>query len=510
MGCMAILRILRADGSVIWINMVMHVRQAAVASNDEPVIVCINQVVSEQEAYQFKLQSNSFSIYPSRTGDLWTHGVGNIQTQPQTTQWMPNTSNFGQFSTLRHSQPGFPEQMNQQNYMSHRRGRPAQPSTATSIHTEKVKQMLQKKITSQCKPAKIPRTDRTEKPETFHGEFGLGISSNFFFGSFEPFNDASLSFEPFGQSNTQVMSVNNYAVSSSPSLTKKNVMVEPRMMNQSSCLSPNLQLEQVVPDPCLQIPESFLTPEASPASSPEHKSSSDGNASIDNSFDILEDLSKIQQFREVERNEKTEKTGMKRKRKGLPFIDPLDIESFFDELIPGEKKVAPPKPMIKLEKKPSLPDLDSDDLEEFLNWIDVKPCSLPQPPVMCIKQEPIEVPLMAANSCYRSQYTSTQSMQSQSPHHSVPSPVSTISEVFSPGPCYSSELSEEELLDELNSSPMALTVDVGTIRDEFEALQQAHFPGDPMPEESELNHLHRLLKELVPSSGSRSLIKDSQ
>ena len=38
-------RMMTADNEIIWVNIVMHVRQALVSNSDEPVILCINQVV---------------------------------------------------------------------------------------------------------------------------------------------------------------------------------------------------------------------------------------------------------------------------------------------------------------------------------------------------------------------------------------------------------------------------------------------------------------------------------
>ncbi|KAH3859454.1 hypothetical protein DPMN_102269, partial [Dreissena polymorpha] len=45
MGCMMTVRMLTRSHDVIWVNIVMHVKQAFVANSEDPVIVCINQVV---------------------------------------------------------------------------------------------------------------------------------------------------------------------------------------------------------------------------------------------------------------------------------------------------------------------------------------------------------------------------------------------------------------------------------------------------------------------------------
>lgn len=45
MGCMMTVRMLTRSHDVIWVNIVMHVKQAFVANSEDPVIVCINEVV---------------------------------------------------------------------------------------------------------------------------------------------------------------------------------------------------------------------------------------------------------------------------------------------------------------------------------------------------------------------------------------------------------------------------------------------------------------------------------
>lgn len=45
MGCMLTVRMLSADGSPIWVNIVMHVRQATVGNTEDTAVVCINQVI---------------------------------------------------------------------------------------------------------------------------------------------------------------------------------------------------------------------------------------------------------------------------------------------------------------------------------------------------------------------------------------------------------------------------------------------------------------------------------
>ena len=45
MGCMMTVRMINTAGEIIWVNIVMHVRQGLLANSDDPVILCINQVI---------------------------------------------------------------------------------------------------------------------------------------------------------------------------------------------------------------------------------------------------------------------------------------------------------------------------------------------------------------------------------------------------------------------------------------------------------------------------------
>lgn len=45
MGCMMTVRMLSASGAPFWVNIVMHVQQATTAHSEDPLVVCINQVI---------------------------------------------------------------------------------------------------------------------------------------------------------------------------------------------------------------------------------------------------------------------------------------------------------------------------------------------------------------------------------------------------------------------------------------------------------------------------------
>ncbi|XP_064602728.1 uncharacterized protein LOC135468411 isoform X2 [Liolophura sinensis] len=73
MGCMMTVRMIAENGDLFWVNVVMHVRQGLVPGSNDPVIVCVNQVVSDQEAYHFKIQSQLYSLHATRGPDYFCH-----------------------------------------------------------------------------------------------------------------------------------------------------------------------------------------------------------------------------------------------------------------------------------------------------------------------------------------------------------------------------------------------------------------------------------------------------
>lgn len=84
MGCMMTVRMITASGEIIWVNIVMHVRQALLSNSDDPVILCINQVISEKEAYQSKSRAN---CSPFTLPDLPTSSLVLLFVLPLHQQW---------------------------------------------------------------------------------------------------------------------------------------------------------------------------------------------------------------------------------------------------------------------------------------------------------------------------------------------------------------------------------------------------------------------------------------
>ncbi|KAK2149514.1 hypothetical protein LSH36_448g00001 [Paralvinella palmiformis] len=70
MGCVLTARLQHKAGHWVWMNIVMHVRQPFVCDNDEPAIVCINQVIDDGEARQFRTQSQMYSSQIARSPEF--------------------------------------------------------------------------------------------------------------------------------------------------------------------------------------------------------------------------------------------------------------------------------------------------------------------------------------------------------------------------------------------------------------------------------------------------------
>ncbi|XP_076441565.1 uncharacterized protein LOC143280775 [Babylonia areolata] len=376
-GCMMTVRLLTLGGSILWVNVVMQVCQSAATQSDDSVIVCINQVISEEEGYQIRMQSHMFALYPPRTADLWRNGALSppqpVQTDPVC--WMPATSSSSPSSSI----AGMPNPMmpcltphpralptgyirGQQATTDYRQNSPSSPQTAmlsSSGHTDKLKLMLKRKLQGPSKPAKVPKMAWDETSGT------SGISGNG--QNFErsaatsPQQSSQLKMNgnvPVGYSwsgSTQVISQASFHVAQALSVPvghQQKVKGTMAMTSPSQgSLSPPLSTvmacqstEQVVPQGGLPVTVSLS------ASSPGTEASS-GPLKMKGriapaSAAVLKDLEKLPTFIQ-EKNLtavgvstdpciKTEQSTGQCRHAGswreLPIMDASDIKSFFDTL----------------------------------------------------------------------------------------------------------------------------------------------------------------------------------
>ncbi|CAL1542372.1 unnamed protein product [Lymnaea stagnalis] len=387
MGCMMTVRMLKADGTIFWVNLVMHIRQANVAQNDEPLIVCVNQVIDAQEAYQIKVQGHMFSMFPSRPHDMW--GNQYPSAIPQTSQ-DPTSGHW-----IQHSSP-LPVQNYQTNIPTYiaqgahspiynmptlspcRMTKASQDLTALNpaslVHSDQLKAMLKRKIqgphSGSCKPGKVAKTswdmDRSSGGNGYtEMEHSMPMYEHYAQAPVPSHTDCS------GQIMQVIQPTNYRSGVMTAKHSHKYVNCQGMVSSMSSVFS-----EQVVPD--VNLPDSYLTPDPSPVSSPEPSYVSVKTEVIDaevrneqqsTSVDILLALEKLAAHPQESRpqnvpvvvTETADVAPIPATR--LPVFDAFDIDNFFDTLkMPGEES----KTSLKAGALPLKSEIKSEVAEEPL------------------------------------------------------------------------------------------------------------------------------------------------
>ena len=381
---------------------------------------------SEDEAYQIRLQSHMFTLYPPRSGDVWaaaglsaSHPSGHPQhSQPDASaRWMPAATGAappapgGSYQaapvtsfyamgpkrlplpTCTTSYPPMHDGTGYQINPSSSSSSSSPPSGMPTPHgqTDKLKLMLKRKIQGPCRPAKVPKLVWDEHADGGSGSGGKGLEYAATADPMHSPDSASQFLSGSGSTSgggyswpasTQVVPRAQYRVAHvlPMALTRHQHSVKVAVMPspQRPCtLSPPLSAaaaaacqvtEQVVPESSVAVPESYLTPDPSPASSPNPQSSVKNEPpeckAVPTSAAILQELEKLASFSRagtapaaataavaptatptpaaLPPHVKTEKTGAPECRHGagrqkeLPVMDAFDIESFFDTLDCGE------------------------------------------------------------------------------------------------------------------------------------------------------------------------------
>ncbi|XP_059148025.1 uncharacterized protein LOC131935567 [Physella acuta] len=395
MGCMMTVRMLKADGSLLWVNIVMHVRQATAAQNDDPLIVCINQVIDAQEAYQIKVQGHMFSVFPNRPHELWGGQQSAVSPSDASSgHWMPPAM--------------MPYPSNIPSYIS---GHPAaynglynpvvppirlNKSEMANVQSDQLKAILKRKIQGQagsCKPSKVAKTSWEGNPGgASYSSTQPGIPL------LEDFGQVAAHSECQGQT-MQVLQPLNYRVG--VMTAKQCSRYSPPLMSKMSRFS-----EQVVPD--VNLPDSYLTPDPSPISSPEpsyvHVKSEVLEVRDDpgrvNILQALEKLAALEnlppkapairlcaQAGNTARKSKELAGNAAKKSKELPVFDAIDIDNFFDTLRAPLAKALPEMEVVP-QDMPELCDIKSECLELAVENI---------PNFAALKEErssPVHVPSM--------------------------------------------------------------------------------------------------------------------
>ncbi|KAL8617324.1 hypothetical protein ACOMHN_065569 [Nucella lapillus] len=384
-GCMMTARMLTMKGEVIWVNMVMQVRQSSNSQSEDRVIICINQVISEEEAFQIRMQSHMFSLNPAQGAESWSPSMlGQPQpVQADAVSWMqpvscPSTApRMYSGSSPLSSHPVLAQALPAPVYMCGQQVSrvdqlspplPSSPPTAmlspsNTGHTDKLKLMLKRKLQGPpcLPPSKVPKMVWDETVRSMEScPAGQG---------FEQCSGATSSLKMMGNvpggvswsgstqgaaSLVQQQAGRVYAVAVGLQQNVRASMLTPSPPHGS--LSPPLAVthrgtEQVVPQSgvMVAIPESCLTPDSSPASSPDPQSSATSVGKSEQNVAVaLENQQKLPAFVaanmpgslgskagagfiKVEPN-KEDCCHRAGRRKELPVMDASDIESFFHTL----------------------------------------------------------------------------------------------------------------------------------------------------------------------------------
>lgn len=382
MGCMMTVRMLTNSNEVIWVNIVMHVRQALVSNSDDPVIVCINQVVSEEEAKQFKIQGQLFALYAARTPDIFFGGhhfhhfqqmmdpemLSRQQAQaaymqhPHLQQAYYADQQRLQFGTPCPTQSDFQQQ--------NKYGIPGlddigqQPLHGHTSTIKALKRKLQENFISACKPNKIPRVVSNDNPEGGFSDFGSSGQTHYVmnvnvFRSNGNANDALSTgngITTYG-GETLPMIYQSAPVDPVQAIRQKKAMLvraiapvgTPSVVQK---LAPTCTLEQVVPE--VTIPDCYLTPDPSPANSPKPLISAlplkQETQEINQLTSyVMGRLNELKQNQTIADTQAVQQTNSK--KKNLPVIDATFVDSFFDDLRPTQKDVN-----IKIKTEPLSPE----------------------------------------------------------------------------------------------------------------------------------------------------------
>lgn len=373
MGCMMTVRMLTNANEVIWVNIVMHVRQALVSNSDDPVIVCINQVVSEEEAKQFKIQGQLFALYAARAPDLFFGGHPFHHFQQVMDPEMLSRQQaqaFIQQAQQQHAYYGEQQRFSYQGPQTSGREYPQQPQRyglpgfdnagqrMPQGHTSTIKALkrkLQENFISSCKPSKIQRVTMDTNDGGF-SDFN-GSQQTHYVMNVNVFRTNNAAGDmlvngsgicAYGEDAVPVM-YQTAAVDPVHALRQKKAMLinaiapagTPAVAQK---LTPTCTLEQVVPE--ISIPDCYLTPDPSPANSPKPLSMI---PAVKQETQEIKQLTSyvISRLNELKQSQTISETAlvkddetMAKKKKNLPVIDATFVDSFFDEIQPAQQREA--------------------------------------------------------------------------------------------------------------------------------------------------------------------------
>jgi hypothetical protein len=298
---------------------------------------------SEQEAFQFKLQGQLFALYASRTPDFFFGSTfcAPIPAVNDGNQMVGTGSNIfpspffsGQqifdqpFATV--PQPVHGQMSPQHNSFCVKSCTPnSLPDRQGRNDTLRaLKRKIQENFTT-CKPTKIPRITQHQ-----NGGFGIGrlsptsvLNSETVVGQHLSSSMNSFTVPSYNDHGPMQMLYSSRDIQQT--LTqKKAAVLSDRIYKPLVKMEDKNNNEQVVPD--VSMPSCYLTPEASPVSSPQPSKTT--TTSESHSFDPVLVAKYICSLKQKHQMQPALMTEAERKAKNLPSLDVTFVDSFFDEL----------------------------------------------------------------------------------------------------------------------------------------------------------------------------------
>ena len=390
MGCMLTVRLQTKEGQWVWVNTVMNIRQPFLSNNEEPAIVCINQVIADGEAQQFKLQSQLYSSHIARSPEFLSspqassppHTITQVPMERdsmhhQQQHVKPSYTYQGEFTftTLGSDDGDVPGTSRQppttvgSPYSSNEYNNSASNSPPSQLRRADIISRLKRKMemsSQHCKP-KASRYNAEGSGDNSNGSFGGGMGDVSVHGS-AVFVDAFDTLAPL-QSATLAEAVDMmgpvvgghvFAELNLKKEVKEEVIpvpVAPSLPDFPQPLTPptpssvrsepgsTTHLTIDVCDLPLTVPSGMLTPEPSPASSPDHCVPSIHDIEETIMSDLEESLVEPPKVKKpVAVVQKTAKP----LNFSLPELDVLSLESFLASV---EQPVRAVKPVLAVEEE---------------------------------------------------------------------------------------------------------------------------------------------------------------
>lgn len=360
---------------------------------------------SEEEAKQFKIQGQLFALYAARAPDIFFGGHHFPQLPSTlTSEIMPHHHAqahvhqqglyqdprlYTHFSHPQSNQPSVPYPPHQFSIDSVDQFIPRPQGHHSTIKA--LKRKLQENFNSTCRPNKIQRLSHSDTSSNGHGidyQMNVNVFRNASYEQFYGGESGGVHVFTGGQAPAVYPTA---GFSSGFSVAKRNALVNaiapvssvPVLPDVVQKLAPSCAKEQVVPE--VSIPDCYLTPDPSPASSPRPSTATaDGTQQIIKMttyvMDRLHELEKDQTLAEVPMKEP-------KKTKILPVIDATFVDSFFDDLVsPKTEMEKHEKTLVKVE--PVSPDYAVQQIPQPTRGHVYAPTAAPSPPLAALTTVP--------------------------------------------------------------------------------------------------------------------------